>query len=96
MTLEEFRTKSAGPITVRAEILALEQKLDGKLAERDLEDAKAGDLVGLVVSCFRGNPDYGPDCELYQALGYVRKSDRKSRLTCKVKSPPTTHPPPLT
>jgi hypothetical protein len=88
MNLEEFKIKSEPPLAIRAEILALEQKLSGKLAERDLADAKAGELLALVVSSVKGNPDYGPDCELYQSMGYVRKSERKSGLTRKDTKPP--------
>jgi hypothetical protein len=33
-----------------------------------------------------GDPAYGPDSALYEALGYVRKSERKSGLTRKGKT----------
>ncbi len=33
-----------------------------------------------------GDPNFGPDSALYEALGYVRKSDRKSGFTRKKKN----------
>ena len=39
----------------------------------------------LVVYGVMGNPAYGPDSDLYEAMGYVRKSERKSGLTHRSK-----------
>jgi hypothetical protein len=33
-----------------------------------------------------GDPAFGPDSSLYEAMGYVRKSERKSGLTRKGKT----------
>ncbi|MBP6002808.1 MAG: hypothetical protein KA746_05190 [Pyrinomonadaceae bacterium] len=38
--------------------------------------------VGLGVA---GSPDYGNDSPLYGAMGFVRKSEKKSSLTWKKK-----------
>ena len=40
----------------------------------------------LVVYGVMGNPAYGPDSDLYEAMGYVRKSERKTGLTRKKKT----------
>ncbi len=37
----------------------------------------------LVVNGIIGDPNFGPDSDLYEAMGYVRKSARKSGLTRK-------------
>ncbi len=39
----------------------------------------------LVVNGVIGDPTHGPDSSLYEALGYIRKSERKSGLTRKGK-----------
>jgi hypothetical protein len=39
------------------------------------------------VNSVRGTPGFGPDSPLYRALGYVRKSERKSGLTRKGATP---------
>ena len=38
--------------------------------------------IGMAVA---GNPDYGNDSPLYGAMGFVRKSEKKSGLTRKKK-----------
>ena len=48
---------------------------DGALNEKRSE-------VGLGVA---GSPDYGNDSPLYGAMGFVRKSEKKSGLTRKKK-----------
>ncbi len=37
----------------------------------------------LVVNGVIGNPKYGPNSDLYEAMGYVRESEHKSGLTRK-------------
>ena len=37
----------------------------------------------LVVSAVKGDPAHGEDSDLYQTMGYVRKSARKTGLTRK-------------
>ena len=39
-----------------------------------------------------GTPAYGPDSDLYGAMGFVRKSQRKSGLTQKSNVPAPTPP----
>lgn len=56
--------------------------------KRDVRDDKYVALndkrskVGLGVA---GSPDYGNDSPLYGAMGFVRKSEKKSGLTRKKK-----------
>lgn len=58
--------------------------------KRDVRDDKYKALdqqrskVGLGVA---GSPDYGNDSPLYGAMGFVRKSEKKSGLTRKKKNP---------
>ena len=44
--------------------------------------------MNLMVNGVKGDPDFGEDSDLYEAMGYVRKSERKSGLTRKKKTPP--------
>lgn len=70
-----------------AAIADLEAELDMK---RDIRDDKYKALdqqrskVGQGVA---GSPDYGNDSPLYGAMGFVRKSEKKSGLTRKKKTP---------
>lgn len=57
-------------------IVKRENKDDAALAKRE-----------LIVNGVIGDPNFGPDSALYEALGFVRKSDRKSGLTRKKNEP---------
>ena len=83
MTFVEFEAASAAPITLRAEIEALEKQLEGTKTERANADLAANALLELVVNSVRGTPGFGSNSALYRACGYVRKSERKSGLTRK-------------
>ena len=83
MTLAGFEAATALPLTLRDQILGLEKQLEGRKTERTKADAAARLLLDLVVNSVRGTPQYGPDSSLYRALGYVRKSERRSGLTRK-------------
>jgi hypothetical protein len=83
LTYAQFVEAAELPLTVRAEILAMERQLNGKRAERSLADEAASEMLTLVVNSVRGTPGYGEDCPLYRAFGFIRKSDRRSGLTRK-------------
>ncbi len=55
------------------------------LAKRDKTDEKTADDTDLIINGVRGDPNFGPDSALYEAMGFVRKSARKSGLTRKKK-----------
>jgi hypothetical protein len=73
-----------------------EAAVDAALADvttkRTARDAAVTTLKGLqklVVNGVIGNPAYGPDSDLYEAMGFVPTSKRKSGLTQR-RTPPTT------
>jgi hypothetical protein len=37
-------------------------------------------MVSLVVNAVKGDVEESGDCELYQAMGYMRTSERRSGL----------------
>jgi hypothetical protein len=77
--------------TAIAEALA---NVENKRVERDGKVAAVQSKIALVVNGVVGNPDYGPDSDLYGAMGYVRKSQRNSGLTQKSNAPAPTPPGP--
>lgn len=85
MTLAEFEAAVKPPETLRAEIKALEKQLEGKKTARSDADKAAGAILELVIDSVRGTPSFGRDSDLYRACGYVRKSERKSGLSRKLK-----------
>ena len=50
---------------------------------RDAADVVTTQVNQLVVNAVKGDPAHGEDSDLYEAMGYVRKSARKSGLTRK-------------
>lgn len=83
MTLAEFEVAVSAPLTLRAEIVALEKQLEGKKTGKSDADLAANEVLDLVVNSVRGTQGFGQDSALYRAFGYVRKSERKSGLTRK-------------
>lgn len=83
MTLTQFEEAVSAPLTLREEILATSKQLEGLKTSRSKADKAAGEVLELVVNSVRGTPGFGADSSLYRALGYIRKSERKSGLTRK-------------
>lgn len=48
---------------------------------QDTADVKSIETIQFVTSSVRGDPTEGPDSELYEAMGFVRKSERSSGLS---------------
>ena len=85
MTLEQFKTLIKPSEDARASLTALDQQVLAALNARAAADVVSLDKAQMVVDGVRGDPTYGPDSALYEAMGYVRKSERKSGLTRKGK-----------
>lgn len=90
MTLEQFKTAVKPSFDTRATITTLENKMTQALDDRDDADKVSSPAQQLVVNGVKGDPAFGEDSDLYEAMGYVRKSERKSGLTRKKTPPPTT------
>ena len=89
MTLEQFREKIGASQTTRDKVAAAEADLRGFIASRAVADVATRDAVTLVVNSIRGNPDFGPNSDLYRACGYIPFGERASGLTRKGNVPPT-------
>lgn len=83
MTLVQFKNRVKGSLDHREDLATLEAQRVAKLDDRDDSDKDSGSAMELVVSAVRGDPAFGPDSALLEAMGYVRKSERKSGLTKK-------------
>jgi hypothetical protein len=59
-------------------VAELKQELAAAIVERDNADIISCEVVLQVVNSVKGDPNHGEDSPLYDALGYVRKSARKS------------------
>lgn len=96
MTLDQFKAVAAPAQTARARIADLEDQMTQALNDRDTGDAAFLAKAQLVINGVLADPTEGADSSLYEAMGYTRKSERKSGLTRRGNNAPSTGgtPPP--
>ena len=83
MTLAQFTAKVQPTFDTRTAIGKLEAQTTSAHDARDAADTVTTQVNQLVVNAVKGDPAHGEDSDLYEAMGYVRKSARKSGLTRK-------------
>ena len=80
MTLAEFKTKVQLSVDSRQAVDDAAAQMTDATTRRQVSDAESLRLMQLVVNSIKGDPTVGDDSALYEAAGYVRKSERKSGL----------------
>lgn len=85
MTLAEFEVFVNASMADRAVLSQLEDQIKQAIAARDNSDNIGLAKALLVVAGVIADPTEGDDSALYEAMGYVRKSNRSSGLTRKKK-----------
>ena len=83
VTLDSFETLANVCEQDRTNLVNHENAGKGLIVKRDNDDAAALAKRELIVNGVIGDPNFGPDSALYESLGFVRKSERKSGLTRK-------------
>lgn len=91
MTLAEFKAKVQPSRDARDAVKDTESKMTDATTWRDISDVETLRLMQLVVNSIKGDPAVGDDSSLYEAAGYVRRSERKSGLRRQSKK--TAQPP---
>ena len=87
MTLQQFKDATKPSFDTRDQIRTVEDQLAALLNQRAAADTASMEKSTLAVNGVIGDPNFGPDSGLYEAMGYVRKSARKSGLTRKKNTP---------
>ena len=87
LTLEQFKAKVKPSADARAAVANCENQLRAAINARDDADQASNATVLLVVNAVKGDPDEGEDSELYEAMGYVRKSQRQTGRRRKAELP---------
>lgn len=86
MTLTQLKAAVKPSFDARDQLRALENQVQSKQVERDNADTESLRLVQRVINGVIGDPEEGPDSDLYESFGYTRPSERKTGLTRKKKS----------
>jgi len=88
MTLQQFSTKIKPSLDTRAQIDSLNNQLISLADQRDDADVVSMQQVNLVVAAVKGDVTEGENSDVYEAMGYVRKSERSTGKTNKTKPQP--------
>ena len=87
LTLAEFEALVNDSLEARVTVSSLEDSRMQAIAVRDNCDNTFLQKAQLVVNGVLADPSEGDDSALYEAMGYIRKSARKSGLTRKKHQP---------
>jgi len=94
MTVEQFEAVIAPSKNTRTQLAELDVQRTDVVNSRDDADEVSLAKTAMVVASVVGDPNFGPDSSLYEAMGYTRKSERKSGLTRKGGGTPPVAPKP--
>jgi len=83
MTLAQWLAAIKPSADARTTIEDLEKELAAAYNARDDADSTSTKAADKVVKAVVGDTDYGPDSSLYEAMGYIRASEKQSGLTRK-------------
>jgi hypothetical protein len=73
-------------LDARTDIAGLEAETIAAIDQRERADTVSLATIQRVVNSVRGDAEEGEDGELYETMGYVRKSERGSGLTRAAKT----------
>jgi hypothetical protein len=88
MTLAQYQAAVKPSFDTRTQLDALEAQVTSTQDARDNADNATIIANQKVVNGVKGDPAHGEDSDLYDAMGYVRKSARKTGLTRKGNAAP--------
>lgn len=85
MTLAQYTAAVKPSLDARGTITTLDEQMSNAIVKRDNVDLTSEKMNKLVVKSVAGDVNYGDDSALYEKMGYVRSSQRKTGLTRKNK-----------
>jgi hypothetical protein len=89
MTLAQFKAAAQPAQAARQRLEELDDQRTQVIAQREAADEALQAKMLQVIAGVLADPTEGSDSALYEAMGYTRKSERKSGLTRKRKTPST-------
>ena len=81
--LDEFTAQVAKSNAPRQKIREFKDEITQQETERDSEDLVTMKMCERIKNGVIADPDFGDDSAIYEAFGFIRKSERKSGLTRK-------------
>jgi hypothetical protein len=90
MTLQQFKAAAQPAQAARQRLGEIDDQQRQALAQREAADEALQIKMQQVIAGVLADPTEGPDSALYESMGYTRKSERKTGLTRKRNTPPTT------
>ena len=78
VSLAQFKTLVLPSAVARQEILKLENQQLRELNNRVLADKASQALMKRMVNAIKADEDEGEDSDLYEAVGYIRLSERRT------------------
>ena len=85
VSLSELENARTDCLSVRTDIQRAENAMIALRNHREEADSHYDELMRRAVAGLIADPDFGPDSDAYDAMGYKRRSERKRR-TPKAKS----------
>ena len=89
-TLAQFEAEMQPSFDARDEIGEKEAEMTAVINQRNDADKTSLAKCDRVVKSVVADKNFGDDSALYETMGYVRKSEKKSGLTRKSSTPPPT------
>ncbi len=86
MTLAQYQAAVKPSLDARATLETLDEQKAQAIVARDNADEVSEDINKKIIKGVVGDVNYGDDSALYEKMGYVRSSQRKTGLTRKSKN----------
>lgn len=83
---ESFKVYVEASMAPRQKLIELDDETIEQQNVRETADEATMKKIEIIVAGVIADEEYGSDSALYEAMGYVRKSERKSGLTRKRKN----------
>jgi hypothetical protein len=80
MSLAQFKTAVKPNFDARDTIANLKSQLRMAISKRDAADAAALELIYRIGYAVQGDPRYGRDSALFEAMGYTREIERRRKI----------------
>ena len=78
MSLEEFKAAVAPSQETREALRLAKANYSAGIAARYAADEATSQLIRRVINCVKGDDEFGDDCPLYRALGYIPATERRT------------------